>query len=99
MVAMTVWDLLLLLLIAGVCGGLAQLLSGYTHGGCFVSVAVGLVGALIGITLARTVGVPDLLAVEVGGTSFPVVWSIIGGALFVSLLALLRGRETRKHDD
>lgn len=89
---MTLLDFLILLLIAGVCGAIGQALTGYSRGGCFMSIAVGFIGALIGVWLARTLGLPDLFVINVGGTPFPIVWSIIGGALFVALLALISGR-------
>jgi len=83
-------DLLLLLLVAGLCGALAQAITGFSRGGCLVSIALGFVGALLGIWLAHLLGVPDFLVVEIGTTRFPVVYSIIGGALFVAVLALFR---------
>ena len=89
---MTLIDFLLYLLIAGVCGTVAQSLVGYSHGGCLVSIALGLIGALLGAWLAGLFGVGELLAVNIGGKTFPVVWSIIGAALFVALLSLLSRR-------
>lgn len=90
---MTLIDLLILLLVAGVCGALGQAISGYSRGGCLVSIALGFIGAILGMWLARQLGLPELLVVPVGGQSFPVVWSIIGSALFVAVISLLtRGR-------
>jgi uncharacterized membrane protein YeaQ/YmgE (transglycosylase-associated protein family) len=90
---MTLIDLLLLLLVAGVCGALGQAISGFTRGGCLVSIALGFVGAVLGMWLARQLGLPELLMLPVAGRSFPVVWSIIGSALFVAVISLLtRGR-------
>ena len=89
---MTLIDLLLLLLIAGVCGSLGQAISGYSRGGCLVSIALGFVGALIGSWLAGKLGLPELLPVRIGGTGFPIVWSIIGAALFVAVISLLTRR-------
>ncbi|HZG51207.1 MAG TPA: GlsB/YeaQ/YmgE family stress response membrane protein [Pyrinomonadaceae bacterium] len=90
---MTLLDLLILLLVAGVCGALGQAISGFTRGGCLVSIALGFVGAILGMWLARQLGLPELLMLPVGGKSFPVVWSIIGAALFVAVISLLtRGR-------
>lgn len=90
---MTLLEFLVLLLIAGVCGSIGQALAGFTSGGCLVSVAVGFIGALIGAWIARSIGMSEVLAVSIGGTSFPIVWSIVGSALFVALLGLLaRGR-------
>ncbi|MGE0610109.1 MAG: GlsB/YeaQ/YmgE family stress response membrane protein [Pirellulales bacterium] len=85
---------LLLLLIAGVCGGVAQAIVGYSHGGCLVSIALGLIGALLGSWIAGQVGMAEILSIQVGGRSFPVVWSIIGAALFVAVLGLLSRRST-----
>lgn len=87
---MTLGGLLLLLIIAGICGSLAQALAGYSHGGCLVSIALGFVGAVLGTWLAHTMGLPELLTIQVGGQGFPIVWSIIGAALFVAVLNLAR---------
>jgi uncharacterized membrane protein YeaQ/YmgE (transglycosylase-associated protein family) len=90
---MTLIDLLILLLVAGVCGALGQTISGYSRGGCLVSIALGFIGAILGMWLARQLGLPELLMLPVGGRSFPVVWSIIGAALFVAVISLIsRGR-------
>jgi uncharacterized membrane protein YeaQ/YmgE (transglycosylase-associated protein family) len=88
----TFFDLLLLLLVAGICGSLGQAISGYSRGGCLVSIALGFVGAVLGIFVARKMGVPELFAVQIGNTSFPIVWSIIGSALFVAVITLLTRR-------
>jgi uncharacterized membrane protein YeaQ/YmgE (transglycosylase-associated protein family) len=89
---MTLLDLLLLLLIAGICGSLGQAIAGYSRVGCLVSIALGFIGALLGMWLARLVGLPELIPVVIGGTSFPIIWSIIGSALFVAVIALLTRR-------
>lgn len=86
---MTLIDLLLLLLIAGICGSIGQAIGGFTRGGCVVSIALGFVGALIGMWIARQAGMPELLPVRVGGQTFPVVWAIIGSALFVAVIGLI----------
>jgi uncharacterized membrane protein YeaQ/YmgE (transglycosylase-associated protein family) len=86
---MTFLDFLILLVIAGICGGVAQALVGFSRGGCFVSIAVGFVGALLGIWIQRGLGAPEILMIQVGDTEFPIVWSIIGGVLFVVVVALI----------
>jgi uncharacterized membrane protein YeaQ/YmgE (transglycosylase-associated protein family) len=86
---MTLLDLLLLLLIAGICGSLGQAIAGYSRGGCLVSIALGFIGALVGMWLARLLGLPELIPVVIGGTRFPIIWSIIGSALFVALITLI----------
>jgi len=89
---MSLIDLLLLLLVAGVCGALGQAIGGFSRGGCLVSIALGFIGALLGLWLARNVGLPEPFPVEVGGRTFPVIWSIIGSALFVAVIGLVTRR-------
>jgi uncharacterized membrane protein YeaQ/YmgE (transglycosylase-associated protein family) len=89
---MDIFDLILLLLVAGICGSLGQAISGYSRGGCLVSIALGFVGAVLGLWLARKMGLSELYAVQIGKTSFPIIWSIIGSALFVAVITLLTRR-------
>jgi uncharacterized membrane protein YeaQ/YmgE (transglycosylase-associated protein family) len=86
---MTILDLLVLLLIAGLCGALGQAISGFSRGGCLVSIALGFVGAVLGMWLSRQFGLPELFSVRIGTTNFPIIWSIIGSALFVAVISLL----------
>lgn len=86
---MTPIDLLILLIVAGICGALGQAISGYSRGGCLVSIALGFVGALLGMWLARAMNLPEPFAVQIGTKTFPIVWSIVGSALFVAVIALL----------
>jgi uncharacterized membrane protein YeaQ/YmgE (transglycosylase-associated protein family) len=86
---MTILDLIILLLIAGICGALGQAIGGFSRGGCLVSIALGFIGALLGMWLARQLGLPELLPVQIGSTTFPIIWSIIGSALFVAIITLL----------
>jgi uncharacterized membrane protein YeaQ/YmgE (transglycosylase-associated protein family) len=90
---MTLLELIVLLIIAGLAGSIGQAIAGYTRGGCLVSIAVGFIGAIIGVWLARNLGLPTLFVMDVGGTDFPVLWSIMGSALFVAVVSLFaRGR-------
>jgi uncharacterized membrane protein YeaQ/YmgE (transglycosylase-associated protein family) len=89
---MSLLDFLLLLLVAGICGSLAQSIAGYSRSGFLTSIALGFVGALFGSWLSRTLGLGEVLALHVGDRMFPIVWSIIGAALFVAALHLLRPR-------
>ena len=86
---MTLLDVLILFLVAGICGALGQAIAGYSRGGCLVSIALGFVGALLGMWLARLMGLPEMFPVRIGGTSFPIIWSIIGSAVFVAVLTLI----------
>ncbi|HWC77207.1 MAG TPA: GlsB/YeaQ/YmgE family stress response membrane protein [Blastocatellia bacterium] len=89
---MSVMHLLVFLLIAGICGAIGQAIAGYNMGGCLVSIALGFIGALLGGWLAGALDLPEIFAIDVGGRSFPIVWSIIGSALFVLVVGLVRRR-------
>jgi len=86
---MTLLDFLVLLIIAGLCGALGQAITGFSRGGCLVSIALGFIGAVLGMWLARQLGLPELFSINIGTTSFPIIWSIIGSALFVAIISLL----------
>jgi uncharacterized membrane protein YeaQ/YmgE (transglycosylase-associated protein family) len=88
---MTLFAFLMLLLIAGICGAIGQAIVGF-RGGILVSIAVGFIGALIGIWLAGALGLREMFAVNIGGKTFPIIWSIIGSALFVALIGLFSRR-------
>lgn len=58
---------------------------------------VGLIGALIGWWLGGALGLPELFVVNVEGQPFPVVWAIIGSALFALIVGLLSRRRVRAY--
>jgi uncharacterized membrane protein YeaQ/YmgE (transglycosylase-associated protein family) len=91
---MTFLDFIALLVIAAIAGSLGQALAGYSLGGCLVSAVVGFIGALLGLWLSRQLGLPELLTINIGGQPFPIVWSIIGSALFTVVMGLI-GRQRR----
>ena len=84
---MTLLSILLLILISGICGSIGAAIAGSGRRGCLVSIALGFVGAVLGMWLAGVLGAPEFLPLHIGGRSFPVVWSIIGSALFVAIVA------------
>lgn len=93
---MSLLSFLLLLLIAALAGAAGQALAGYSLGGCLVSIVVGFVGAFLGTWLAGQFGLPTFLVLDVGGEAFPVVWAVLGSALFAFAVGLLtRGRARR----
>src|SRR5262245_42928687 len=89
--AFTVPSFVITLVIAGLCGALAQLLVGYTRGGCIASLLVGFVGALLGSWLAGVLHMPTILPLA----EIDVVWTIIGAAIFTALLSLVMGGTRR----
>ncbi len=91
---MTVLQLVLLVIVAAICGAIGQALAGYSLGGCLVSIVVGFIGALLGLWLARELGLPQILTVQIGGQAFPIVWSIVGSALLALAVGLLSRRRS-----
>lgn len=87
---MTVWGFVLLLIIAAICGSVGQSLAGYSLGGCLVSIVVGFIGAYLGMWVAGQFSLPQFWTVNVEGKPFPVIWAVIGSALFALIVALLR---------
>lgn len=89
---MTLTGLLILLVIAGIVGGLGQTISGYSFGGCLMSIVVGFVGAWLGIWLAGQLGLPEIFSINVEGETFPILWGIIGSAILSLILGLFTRR-------
>ena len=87
---MTITEVLVLLLIAAICGGVGQALAGFDLGGCLVSIVVGFIGAYIGMWLAGKLGLPEMLAINIGGKTFPIIWAVIGSAIFTLVVGLIR---------
>jgi uncharacterized membrane protein YeaQ/YmgE (transglycosylase-associated protein family) len=61
---------------------------GYSVGGCLTSIFVGVVGAYLGVWVARSLNLPLLLPLAIGEVTFPTVWSVIGAALFAAALGI-----------
>jgi uncharacterized membrane protein YeaQ/YmgE (transglycosylase-associated protein family) len=89
---LTLTGLVVLILIAAVCGAVGKALAGGGQGGLVASVALGFIGALLGPWVARQLTLGDPIVLHVSRQPFPIVWSIIGAALFVALLHLMSGR-------
>ena len=87
---MSITGLLVLLLVAGLCGMVAEGLVGFSPGGCLVSMGVGLIGAWLGTWVAQRFGLPALLVLDLEGASLDVIWTILGSMLFLIPLAVLR---------
>ena len=89
---MTLTGIVILLIIAGIVGGLGQTISGYSFGGCLMSIVVGFVGAYVGIWLAGQLGLPELFTITIEGQPFPIVWGVIGSAILSLILGLFTYR-------
>jgi len=96
MINLTVTGVLILLLIAGICGAIGRSVAGGTQGGFLVSIVVGFLGALVGSSIAHALHLPALWTVIVDRHPFPILWSIVGAAVFVALVHLVSGGFSRR---
>ena len=91
-------ELLVLLVIAGICGVVAEWVVGFSPGGFVVSIVVGLIGAYLGSWLAGQLNFPPVLPVAAFGLSssigllnFDIVWSILGAIVLLLVISVVRG--------
>ena len=89
---MTVPQLLVLIIIAAICGAIGKAIAGSSRGGLVISTVLGFIGALLGPWIAHALKLPEPFMVSVGGHPFPILWSIIGAALFVAIIHLISRR-------
>jgi uncharacterized membrane protein YeaQ/YmgE (transglycosylase-associated protein family) len=95
---MSLLEVIVYLIIAGICGAIGGAIAGGTPGGFIISVLVGLLGAFLGTWIARMFHLPALLTIDIGGHQFPVVWSIIGAIILVAFAnALMRPMYVGRH--
>ena len=80
--------------IAAIFGAVGKALGGGARGGLIGSIALGFIGALLGPWVPRQLGLFEPFVFHMSGQSFPILWSIVGAALFVALLHLLSGRRS-----
>lgn len=84
---MNIMELLLLLLLAGICGTIGAMLVGFRTS-FLVLIIVGFIGAMLGRWISAQLHMPEWLTLDIGGQPFPVLWSVIGSALFVGIVSL-----------
>jgi uncharacterized membrane protein YeaQ/YmgE (transglycosylase-associated protein family) len=95
---MSFGEFIFLLLVASICGGIGQSIAGYSLGGCFVSIIVGFIGAWIGPMIAQELDLPLFYTMTIGAKEFPIVWSIIGSAIFSLIIGWIT-KGVRKEED
>jgi uncharacterized membrane protein YeaQ/YmgE (transglycosylase-associated protein family) len=91
--AMDLLQLLILLVIAGICGAVAELIVGFSPPGLhvmLVSIIIGVIGAFIGAWIAGTLNLPPITEIRVGTIRLNLLYTIIGSTLLLVLLQALR---------
>ena len=90
---MSVGEVFVYLVVALFCGLVGQALAGRSLGGLVVSTVVGLIGAMLGGYIARSLKAPEPFLVVVGDRTIPMLWTVIGAALVTFIVcAFTRGR-------
>jgi uncharacterized membrane protein YeaQ/YmgE (transglycosylase-associated protein family) len=82
-------ELLITAIVAVVCGTIAQLTSGYSRGGLIVNIGVGFLGALAGVVVSRSLNAPVIYDLKYRMIDFPIIYSLVGCALFLAAIGLL----------
>lgn len=80
------------LVIAVICGAVAQAILGYSHIGLLSATALGLLGALVGTWLANALRLPSILTINVFGVEAELLWCTVGAVLVIALTQSLHSR-------
>lgn len=90
---MTFLSFLFLLFVASLAGGIGAKIAGRKDLGCLTSIVLGFVGAYIGTYIAEKLDLPLYPLLKFGPHPFPVIWAVVGAALFVALLNLFTSKK------
>jgi len=93
---MTVIDLILLLLLAGILGVVSQKITGIQPGGLIMSVLLGFIGAWLGRGIEVWLGIRDPIHLDIAGSRFPLLWSILGGMIVTAVVGWVQWHGRRK---
>jgi len=86
-------EVLVLMLLAAICGSVAAALAGLRWSGLFLSIALGIIGAFVGTWLSELLQLPELLLVRVGNGAFPMAWPLLGAFCFAIIIGLWTTRQ------
>ncbi len=85
---MGVIELGLRLVVSAVCAGLGQFITGYSRGGCPVSLLAAFAGTFLGPWAAGQLGWPEPFLLPVADVEFPVVTAAAGAVVLVIVVNL-----------
>lgn len=99
---MSLLELLIALVVAGICGAIGELVVGFRAGGALISIIIGVIGAYVGNVFAGLVfqsapSVRQIVFISVGGIRYDLVWATLGSIVVVFGLEALRGRRGSIH--
>jgi uncharacterized membrane protein YeaQ/YmgE (transglycosylase-associated protein family) len=95
-------ELLIALVVAGICGAIGEWVVGFRAGGALISIIIGVIGAYVGNLFAGLVfrsapSVQHIVFISVGRIQYDLVWALIGSILIVFGLAALRGSRNARY--
>ena len=80
---------LFFLVVASILGSIGNSIAGGRQRGCLTSILVGLIGAIVGSWFSNELNMRDVWYFQ---DNIPVLWTIVGAALFVTAVNLLSGK-------
>ena len=83
---MNLIELLLMGLVALICGTIAQLTSSNSKGGWIVHPVIGFFGALAGVYVSRSLNATVLYDLKIGTVVFPIIYGVIGAVIFLAAI-------------
>jgi uncharacterized membrane protein YeaQ/YmgE (transglycosylase-associated protein family) len=92
----TLESLIILLIVACVAGAIGQWPAGYSREGLISSITLGFIGAFLGTWVAKQFHLAEIYTLQIGRTTFPIIWAILGAALFVAILGMVNRRHMLK---
>ena len=87
---MDLLELLILLVLAGLCGAVAELIVSYNPGGLLVTIIVGVIGAYIGNWIGGLLPLELPLTVQVDSVTFNLIWAVLGSLILLILIRTIR---------
>jgi uncharacterized membrane protein YeaQ/YmgE (transglycosylase-associated protein family) len=67
----------------------------WSRGGFLLALVLALAGTALGWALCRGMDLPELVPMKVEGKDFPLLWALIGGAVFVGTFEQFASRRRR----
>jgi len=93
---MSVIELILLLLVAGILGVVSQRITGIQAGGLVMSIILGAVGAWLGKQISVWLDIHDPIHLSIGSTRFPLLCAILGCAIVTTAVGLMQWHARRR---
>ncbi len=86
----TPWGIFFLILVGAVCGLFVHAAAPQANAGLFGVMIRGFLGALAGVWVVSALQLPLLLTLNFGGITFPLIWALLGGIIFMMMFRILR---------